>query len=296
MAVPLYFCVDAGATRCRGRLYNASGVALANAEGGPANASYDGEQAVTSILDLWRRLNATIGRDPEEFSGTIFSIGGAGLYVQKPRDAFVARCAAFATILTMSDGYAALIGAGGGRPCALLTVGTGVAGHRLFEDGSSIQRDAWGWIVGDRGGGSWMGIRAARHAMAVWDGIAPPSALSKAVMERIGGAQGLLDGAFSNLNAHRLAALAPLVLDQARQDCPVSTRILSRGIGYLSDLVGVLKCEDVPLYLNGGLADVLKPMLIERTGHPVQEAAGDALQGCLLVARGLAPAERAIFG
>ena len=293
---PLYFCVDAGATRSRGRLYDASGRPIASAEAGPANASYDSEQAADSLLDLWRHLNAAVDRDPQDLSDVTFAIGGAGLYVQGPREAFLARGPAFAAVFVMSDGYAALIGAGGGRPSALLTIGTGVAGHRLFEDGSSIQRDAWGWIVGDRGSGSWMGVRAIRHALEVRDGVAAPSALSAAVMAQIGGVQGLLDGAFSGLTAHRVAAFALLVLDLARNGCPVSADILSRAVAHLADLVGALDCADVPLYLNGGLAETMKPMLIERIGRPVQDAGSDPLEGCLLVARGKAPPERLATG
>jgi glucosamine kinase len=292
----VYFCVDAGATRSRGRLYDASGKILAGAEAGPANASYDCEQAVASVLDLWRQLNAAAGRDAAHVSGAHLSIGGAGLYVQRPRDAFVARLPAFGEITTMSDGYAALVGAGSGKPCALVSIGTGVAGHRLFEDGTSIQRDAWGWVVGDRGGGCWMGTRAARHAIEVLDGLIPPSALSRAVMDRIGGIQGLLNGALANLNGQRLAAFAPLVLEQAGTGCPVASEILSRALGYLAALVRVLKAENAPLYLNGGLAEVLKPALAERIGRPVDQAQGDALAGCLLVAQGKAPPERVVFG
>jgi glucosamine kinase len=223
------------------------------------------------------------------------SIGGAGLYVQKPRDAFVARLPDFAAVLTMSDGYAALIGAGRGKPCALITIGTGVAGHRLYEDGSSIQRDAWGWIVGDRGGGVWMGTRAFRHMAEVLDGLVEPSVLSRAVMERVGGMPGLLGGALSNLSSHKLASFAPLVLDAEKAGCPVAGSIVARAVRHLSDLVRVLNCNDVPLHLNGGLADALGPRLAETMGRAVQDAWGDALTGCLLVARGEAPRERAIF-
>ncbi|MDQ0391989.1 BadF/BadG/BcrA/BcrD ATPase family protein [Labrys monachus] len=292
---PLYFCVDAGATRSRGQLYDGSGTVIASAEAGPANASYDSEEAADSLLDLWRDLNAAAGRDPQDLSGVTFAIGGAGLYVQGPREAFLARGPAFAAVFVMSDGYAALIGAGGGRPCALVTIGTGVAGHRLFADGSSIQRDAWGWIVGDRGSGSWMGVRAIRHALAVRDRIAAPSLLAEAVMAQIGGVTGLLEGALSGLTAHRVAAFAPLVLDLAEKGCPVAAAILARAVGHLTDLVGSLDCADVPLYLNGGLAPVMQPRLVERIGRPVQDAAGDPLEGCLLVARGEAPPERMVF-
>ena len=296
MAGMLYFCVDAGATRCRGRLYDETGTVLASAEGGAANFSYDRGQAMLSITDLWARLGAASGHDPDDIADIILSVGGAGLYVQKQRAAFVARCPRFRGIAVMSDGYAALIGAGGGKPSALVSVGTGVAGHRLFADGSSIQRDAWGWIAGDRGGGCWLGARALRHMVETLDGIVAPSGLSAAMMERVGGMPGLLEGALANLTAHRLAAFAPLVLEQAEAGCPVASQILLRAVDYLVQLVGVLEAEDVPLYLNGGLASAMKPMLLERIGRTIEDASGDALYGCLLVALGKAPAEQTVFG
>src|SRR5579862_4248503 len=96
-----YFCVDAGATRSRGRLYDPAGVALADAEDGPANASYDLDRALQSVRGLWEKLCAATGSDPSGHSATTFSIGGAGLYVRRTRDAFVARVPAFKSALTM---------------------------------------------------------------------------------------------------------------------------------------------------------------------------------------------------
>ncbi|HXT08330.1 MAG TPA: BadF/BadG/BcrA/BcrD ATPase family protein [Roseiarcus sp.] len=296
MAGRLYFCVDAGATRCRGRLYDEAATVLANAEGGPANFSYDRPQAMLSITKVWEQLSAAIGHDPDDMAGITLAVGGAGLYVRKQRDAFVEHCRRFGEMAIMSDGYAALIGAGDGKPSALVSVGTGVAGHRLFADGSSIQRDAWGWIVGDRGGGCWLGTRALRHMVETLDGIAPPSALSAAMMESVGGVPGLLEGALSNLNAQRLAAFAPLVLAQAAANCPVASGILSGAVDYLVRLVDVLEVQDAPLYLTGGLAAAMKPMLGKRTGRRIEDASGDALYGCLLVAQGKAPGERTVFG
>lgn len=290
-----YFCVDAGATRSRGRLYDGSGTVLAAAGAGPANAAYDLEQALASLAELWRKLCAAAVHDERDIAAIGFAIGGAGLYVPKVRAAFTARCPAFGAVLTMSDGYAALIGAGGGAPAALVTAGTGVAGHRLFADGTSIQRDALGWVLGDRGGGCWMGTRALRHAMAALDGVAAPSALSHAVLARTGGTAGLLGGFLSGLDASRLAGFAPLVLEMAGEGCPVAVGILGRAVDHLAALVGALDCRDVPLFLNGGLAGVLQPLLSERLGRPFDEPGGDALHGCLLAARGEAPPERTVL-
>lgn len=295
MAEPLCFCVDAGATRSRGRLYGGAGETLGYAEGGPANASYDGEGAIRSVLALWRDLCATLGRDPDDLASVTMAVGGAGLYVQRARETFVAGLPGFAAVVTMSDGYAAMIGAGRGQPCGLVTIGTGVAGHRLFADGTSIQRDAWGWVVGDRGGGAWLGTQAVRHMAEVRDELAAPSRLSRAVLEQVGGGPGLLAGALSNLDGRRLAAFAPVVLETARAGCPVAEDILARAVRHLADLARVLRCDDVPLFLNGGLAARLEPQLVAAMGRPVQAAWGDALAGCWLVARGEAPPERAVF-
>jgi len=291
----LYFCVDAGATGSRAGLYDGAAVLRAAAESGPANASYDLDQALASVADLWAKLASALDRPPDH-GKTVFSIGGAGLYNPLARDAFVARLPGFARILTMSDGYAAMIGAGGGHPCAMLTIGTGVAGHRLFADGTSIQRDALGWIAGDRGGGCWLGTRALRHALEVWDGVSERSALSDAVLAEIGGTPGIVGGSLAGLNATRLAAFAPLVLTAADNGCPVALALVQRGVDHLARLVGVLHCAGVPLYLNGGLAAKLGPMLVAKIGRDAEIPAGGPLEGCLLVAQGKAPEERAVFG
>lgn len=294
MTDPIYFCVDAGGTRSRGRLYALSGAILAEAVDGQGNASTRFDDAVANITNLWRRLNAAIGRDPLALSNTVFSIGGAGLYDLKARDPFIARCPAFATVFAMSDGYAALIGAGNGRPCALLTVGTGTAGHRLYDDGTSIQRDGWGWLVGDRGSGCWMGTLAMRHMLEVVDGVAAELILAGAMLKEIGGFAALMDDGL-DLDAQRLAHFAPIVLRCAQAGCPAAQEIVTQAVGKLAALVATLDCDAVPLYLNGGLADALKPGLALRVGRRIEEAAGDPMQGCFLVARGAAPIERLMF-
>ena len=78
-----------------------------------------------------------IGRAHDQCDGVTFAIGAAGTYLHG-RAAFLAACPPFARVCAMSDGYAALIGAGLGAPCSLIIVGTGVAGHRLYANGLSI--------------------------------------------------------------------------------------------------------------------------------------------------------------
>ena len=179
MAGGLIYCVDGGGTKSRARLVDASGTSLAESEGGPCNPSTGFDRAVATFNALWRQCAAAAGLDAEESGGIVLSIGAAGFYVPAARSRFLAAIPRFAKTVASSDGYAALIGAGSGKPCGLVNIGTGVAGHRLWPSGVSVQRDAWGWLGGDRGSGAWLGRKALRHTLSVIDGIRPPDGLSE---------------------------------------------------------------------------------------------------------------------
>lgn len=292
----LYFCVDAGGTHSRARLVDAEGRSFAEAASGPCNPTTHFDKAVESINDLWAQCAAAIARGADQSSDVVFAIGAAGTYLHG-RDRFLAACPAFASVSAMSDGYAALIGAGGGEPCSLLLAGTGVAGHRLYPSGLSIQRDAWGWIAGDRGSGSWMGQRALRHFFAAMDGVIPKDDLARAVERAIGGAEANLGGWIRDLGPSKLGSLAPVVLAEADKGDAAAIRICERAVDHLCALIRVISDDKTPLYAAGGLIARLSAALSEKAARPILEPKGDALTGCWLVARGRAPEERAaLFG
>jgi len=290
----LYFCVDGGGSRSRARFVDSEGTVFAEATGGPCNPSTNLERAVASVVDLWSHCCSVIARPNNQFKGVVFAVGAAGAYIDVGKD-FLTACPPFARSCWMSDGYAALIGADFGAPCSLLIIGTGVAGHRLYADGRSIQRGAWGWIGGDRGGGSWIGRKALRHCFAALDGVTPEDALSRETFRAIGGIEGLRAGWMRDLGPDRLAALAPLVLEQAVAGDEAARRILDRAIEHLAALVAVISGPGAPLFAAGGLAAPLRALLSEKTGLPILEPKADALTGCRLVATGRAPEERTLL-
>jgi glucosamine kinase len=295
MSAAVTFCVDAGGTRCRGRLFGAGGEVLAEAEAGPCNPSTDLARAVASLSQLWQACAVMAARDAADVADITFAIGGAGLVSPAIRKKFVAGCPGFGRTEVMSDGYAALVGAGGGAPCALLIVGTGVAAHRLYPDGRSVLRDGWGWIGGDRGSGAWIGQRALRHGFAALDGIVPRDSLSAAVLERIKEWTRAFGGWTVGVGPDRLAALAPLVLAATAAGEPVAATIVSRAAAHLANTVRALAlpAEDA-LFVSGGLAAVMRPRIAELLGRAVDVPAADAITGCRLVASGAAPPENLI--
>ena len=293
----LVFCIDGGGTRSRARLVDAAGAVLAAALSGPCNPTTDRGRAVASLLELWQACCRAAARDESSFGDVTLAIGAAGLFVPAARDGFLEEAPRFGNAVTLTDGYAALIGAGQGQPSAFIIAGTGVAGHRLYSDGRSIQRDAWGWVAGDRGSGAWIGRAGLRHCMATLDGIVPADELSRAVMAVIGGPVALASGWLHELTPDRVGALAPVVLDHAARGDPTAGRIRHRAVTHLAALARVLDAEDVPLYAAGGVADVLRPALAEALGRAVAQPEADALHGCWLVATGRAPPEKAdVFG
>jgi glucosamine kinase len=290
----LYFCVDGGGSRSRARLIDSRGQALAEAAAGPCNPSTNFDKAVESVRDLWRQCAAPIGRQTEAAADVVFALGAAGIYLEG-RDRFIAACPPFARVSAMSDGYAALIGAGEGEPSSLLIIGTGIAGHRLYPSGLSIQRDAWGWIAGDRGSGSWIGQRAVRHFFAALDNVVPEDALSRAVSAAIGGIEAIRAGWMRDLGPVKLASFAPIVLQQAEAGDAVARRIRDRAIEHLAALIHVITNGDAPLYAAGGLVAPLRAQLSAKAAIPILEPRRDSLTGCYLVASSKAPEERALL-
>jgi glucosamine kinase len=289
------FCIDAGGSRCRGRLIGAGGAVLASAEAGPCNPSTDLARAVASLRQLWQRCAEAAGRDPGDTETLTLAIGGAGLGAPAIRERFLAQGPRFAHASVMSDGYAALIGAGGGAPCALIIVGTGIAAHRLYPDGTSVLRDGWGWIGGDRGGGAWLGQRALRHCFAAVDGIVPRDPLAAAVLDRVRAWNNEFGGWMVGMGPDRLATLAPLVVAAAARGEPAAAAILARAVDHLAAVARSLGLAAADrLFLFGGLADEMRPRLAGALGRAVDTPATDAITGCWLVATGAAPAERAV--
>ena len=298
MDTPLILCVDGGGSGSRARLADANGNAVAEATGGPCNPTTDLAAALAAISQLWRDTAGQAGINPTETDRHHLAVGGAGLVMPEARHAFASALPAFASTTIVTDGYAALIGAGGGRPCCLIAMGTGAVGHKLMADGSSFQRDGWSWLGGDRGSGAWIGRQAIEHTLMARDGVLAAGELAKAVDRVIGIGEGAVLAFLAKLTPERAAALAPLVISASQAGDTAASNILQRASAHAAALVRCLDpAPDEPVYLVGGLADVLKDRIESRIGRRFDAPQGDALDGCFLIASGQAPVEvRVVLG
>ncbi|MCF1504346.1 hypothetical protein L0F51_11350 [Afifella sp. H1R] len=294
--------VDAGGTKCRARLVAPDGTVLVSGEGGACNPSTDLAGAI-AVLDALINVLCRQTTPQTERGSVVLSLGVAGLVDVNRRTAFLAAHAGFAEIVAMSDGYAALVGASAGRPARLIILGTGAAGHRLFADGTSIQRDGWGFLGGDRGSGAWLGRRAVEAALKSFDGAAPESLLSKRLVARLGGSEGAILDWLLQARPRDFAALVPEIAAAAEAGDDAADALLEAAADEAAALVRSLgerepgesgrgENEGEPLYLLGGLSELLRTRIETRLNQRFGVPQGCALDGCVHVARGKAPQER----
>lgn len=141
----------------------------------------------------------------------------------------------------------------------LLLAGTGAIAARHRDWATAVRRDGLGWVLGDLGSGAWLGLAALRAVAADLDDRGPRTALTAAVLDRLGVStetstdlrQGLIR-AVDPMRAAQFAALTPLVAEHA--DDPVAAGLLDRAAELLWATVEALQLTAADeLVLAGGL-------------------------------------------
>lgn len=141
----------------------------------------------------------------------------------------------------LADGEVALATAFGGGPGVLVNAGTGSVAYARDPSGLLHRAGGYGWQLGDEGGGYWLGRRALDVAARAQDGRGEGSTL----LARLLGALGLQQ--FDDLirwtataTPSQVAALAPHVLNAAREGEVVARRAVDEAASELVELVGTL--------------------------------------------------------
>jgi N-acetylglucosamine kinase-like BadF-type ATPase len=163
--------------------------------------------------------------DPDVVSAGVtglMSLGSAAALVAKVRRHWPG-----AAVVLASDAVAALAGAFGAAGGAVVAAGTGAVG--LGTDFREIWHrvDGWGHLLGDGGGGAWIGGRGLAAALRAYDGRPGGSpALLAAARSRLGEPEGWPRLLYPSANpATVLAGFATTVAASARDGDPVAARI-----------------------------------------------------------------------
>lgn len=132
-----------------------------------------------------------------------------------------------------TDVVAAWAGAFGGATGVVCSAGTGAICFAGDENGGRFYADGWGPLMGDEGGGYWMGVEALKAVCRASDGRGPKTRLVAPVLDyfAVADAGELVRFVYSpDCTRDKIAGLAKIVLDTAENGSQEAADIRARSI------------------------------------------------------------------
>jgi N-acetylglucosamine kinase-like BadF-type ATPase len=253
--------IDAGGTKTVCLLADEQGRVLADARGGGANLQASGELAVEKVL--YQVMDAVLAN--REGMPAAICLGIAG--VDRPQDTeamrgIMRRIGFKIPTLIVNDALVALVAGAGEDPGVVLVAGTGSIAYGRNRAGRAARAGGWGYLLGDEGGGFWIGRSALSAVVRQYDGRGPATQLTELVLAhlRLTSPTDLIQEIYEG-NQHRktMAGLASLVGRAAANGDAVASDIVGRaGAELASSVASVIarlemRGEVFPTLLAGGI-------------------------------------------
>jgi glucosamine kinase len=279
--------VDGGGTGTRVRLARNAQLdgTLARAEigqgaAGPSGLGLGIERAWDAIDGAIAHAFAQAGIARPAPGRTAIGLGLAGVHNRQWALAFTESNPGYAALVLETDAFTTLMGAHGGKPGAIVAIGTGSVGEALLPDGRRREVGGWGFPSGDEAGGAWIGLRAVNHVQQVLDGRRVCGAFADALMHACGGGRDAVQAWLGHATQTAYASLAPLVLRHAED--PVARAILHDAGREVAAIARALDPDGaLPLALCGGLGLALRPWLPPALAARAHAPQGDSAAGAL---------------
>lgn len=235
--------VDGGGSKTRAAVVDSALHVLGRGTAGPSNISSRSESevldAIVAAVDQ-ALSQAGIGRN----SIQQFGFGLAGVESAAARATVqhaLAREFPDRLLHITTDARAALAGAlvhadGAGM---ILIAGTGTVAFGRNRTGREARAGGYGWVVGDEGGGFWIGRLALDHVVRALDGRAPETLLSGLLQKRLGlrSIEDIVQYVYRpGMLPSVVAAVAPVVVEAVAAGDPVSRGILDRAAAEVTQL------------------------------------------------------------
>lgn len=276
---------DGGGTGTRVRLASADGTELAQGTAGPSGLSL-------GIASAWAAVNAAIdmafsaaGIARPSNQAIALGAGLAGVHNKQQAEAFRADNPGFARLVLETDAFTTLLGAHGGKPGAIVAVGTGSVGEVLLPSGERREVGGWGFPAGDEAGGCWLGLKAIGHIEQVLDGRQPASAFATALVDACGGGRDGLFAWLASANQTAYARLAPIVIAHGPSDDTAHAMLRDAGREVERMALALDPAATLPLALCGGLGEALRPYLAPAFAARAAAPQGDSAFGALCMIR-----------
>lgn len=272
--------IDAGGTKTIALLADERGRIVAESRGGGANLQAAGELEVEKVL--YRVMEEAIG--DRDIRPAAVCLGIAGVDREEDAEAVrgIMRRIGFKTrTLVVNDALIALVAGAGDRPGVVIVAGTGSIAYGRDAAGRASRAGGWGYLLGDEGGGFWIGRSALMAVVRQYDGRGPETRLTELVLGRmrLDNPTELVQAVYvRGLHRYAIASIAPVVQQAADLGDAVATDIIIRAAGELSSAASSvitrleMRGDVFPTVLAGGVFRGL-PALVERVAVHLAEVA-----------------------
>ncbi|MBO6504939.1 MAG: hypothetical protein JJ850_16905 [Kordiimonadaceae bacterium] len=284
MRETLLMGVDAGGSTCRVRIETAGGRIVGNGRSGPATLRLGGIAAAASIAEATRQAVQEAGLPAEAISELRVCIGIASS--ERPGSIDELKTAllphGIKDVVAVSDAHIACVGAHKGADGGIIIIGTGSIGYGLA--GGQVRRvGGHGFPTSDEGSGAFIGLHAARLALAAADGLIPATSFTDAVYASMGGSVADVAHWLARAHATDYAALAPIVVNDGGPQAEQLLQLAGSHIGQFA--MGLVGKGVEKIALIGGLAPLIETHLpLDAKAHIVDAQAGP-IDGALLMLR-----------
>lgn len=284
----IFIGVDGGGTKSKLVMRDAHGELIGTGRAGASNIRLSVDTSIASIMSAFNQacVQASHTKDLSQCKFHI-GLGLAGTEVPRHCTEFLAKLPNnFETVELKSDAYAACIGAHDGEDGAILIVGTGVVGYKIYQ-GKEQQVSGWGFPHDDQGGGAWIGMETVRSVLESQDGRLEKTDFLNAVMAHFDHDHTEFVTWANQSSATEFATLAPIFTEYLVKDDPVAKQLAYRAGEALTRVTNVLLADDqvndqkTPLCLFGGLASFMEAYLPMDVRKGIRPRVHDAAEGAL---------------
>jgi glucosamine kinase len=285
----LFIGVDGGGSGCRARIADEQGKVLGQGKAAPAALRLGVDRSLAAIGSACGAAAADAGLPASELRQMDAVIGLAGISRKGLREALIARPHPFRSVRYVNDATIACFGAHRGRDGGVVIVGTGSAGVAIIN-GREIRIGGYGFPVSDEGSGAALGLGALRVALKAYDGRVPRTRLANEMMGRFQDDPLEVIAWMDDATATEYAEFAPVVLDCAEQGDLAALEIVREAAQEIDGIASQLfQCGVLRVALVGGLSQRMQPFLSPDIRARLVPSMGDAVDGALLLARGVLP-------
>jgi len=272
--------IDAGGTKTTCFLADGQGRVIGEARGGGANLQSAGELEVEKVLH--HVMDAAIG--DRDVRPDAICLGIAG--VDRPEDtaavhSIMRRIGFKARVIVVNDALVALVAGAGDAAGVVVVAGTGSIAYGRDASGRAARAGGWGYLLGDEGGGFWIGRAALTACVREFDGRGPVTLLTPMILEHLGlstPSELIREIYYRDVHRHTIAGIARLVQRAMEQRDAIAVDILTRASVELASAAGSviarleMRGDEFPTVLAGGIFRGI-PWLVEDVTRRLSEIA-----------------------